>query len=250
MTPNTPVSTRVLGTILYFAGALIGLALLVFSVWGDIEASTFGVAQQSDERLASLRCPVFIAKDEVGVITASINNPTDRELNPIMRSRITEGYVTFSREADQKVTLAPGETAVLEWEFTSEDAAYERLVLARFFQLRHFTLPSRMGTCGILILPISGITGQSVWIASFAASLILTAISLRLLTPGDRTEYNRANEGGRRARTKIKSLVFLNSYILIATLVSLVGNWLLSGGLIIFAAVAVIGVLSYVLISN
>ena len=43
------------------------------------------------------------------------------------------------------------------------------------------------------------------------------------------------------------SLIYLGSYFLIGALLTLIGNWLLSGGLFLMAVISIIGVFSYLL---
>ena len=88
MDMNDKKILRTFGLVLYMLGAIIGFLLLTMSVWGDVEASTFSAALSSDEPLDTLNCPVFIAKDEVGVISAVIENGTDRDASPMVRSRV------------------------------------------------------------------------------------------------------------------------------------------------------------------
>ena len=76
--PNSAL--RFIGVILYITGILAGSALVALSAWGDIEASTFDAALQTDETLRSLECPVFIGKEENSVIAAEIDNTTERDV--------------------------------------------------------------------------------------------------------------------------------------------------------------------------
>lgn len=241
---------RAPGLILYLAGAVLAFTLLTLSVWGEVEASTFGAAQRSDERLRTLNCPVLITRDEIGVISAVFENPSEKDANPLVRSTITMGFVTLVDQQNQRVSIPAGGSQELTWEVTRENAAYNSLILARFYQLRNFGVPSRQEACGIVVLPISGLTGQQVFIGAFTASIVLMAVGLMLYTPKGVLTYDLQNARHQRLRAVIRSFIFLGAYFLVAVLVSLLGNWLLSIILMVFAIVSTIGVFAFALSSD
>jgi hypothetical protein len=242
--------TRTIGLFLYLTGVLLGFVLLALSVWGDIEASTFGVRIRSDERLSTLKCPVFITKDEVGMISAVIENPTDRDVTPLVRSTITFGFVTLVDEIDQKIEIPAGGSKEVAWKVSEANAAYRRLILTHIYQLSNYSVPSRQGSCGIVVLPFVGPTGQQVFNASFVISMVLVAVGIALYSPKNILRIDSMNGQKKRSRTVVRSYLFLGAYLLIATLLSLVGIWLLSIFLMLFAIVSVIAVFSYAVSSN
>ena len=238
---------RAAGYVIYILGAMTAFLLLTLSAWGDVEAGTFENPISPDERLATLRCPAFITEDETGVISARIINTTDREVTPVVQARWTQGYLSFIHEQREKLEIPAGESRSISFEITAKDAAYRRLILARVYQLQNFSLPSRSSSCGVVLLPISGPTGQQVFIAAFAASIVLMAAGLLLLRPNDKLARQRQDAIGKRVRTSFGSLIYLGSYFLIGALLTLIGNWLLSGGLFLMAVISIIGVFSYLL---
>lgn len=231
-------------------GAVIGFALLALSIWGDIEAGSFGVSIRSDERLTSMNCPVFITRDEIGTISAEIENTTDRDVNPLVRSTITFGYVTLVDEQDRRVEIPAGESEELVWEVSSSNAAYDSLILAHIYQLSNYSLPSRQESCGIVVLPFSTFTGQQVFIGSFLISLVLMAVGIAWYSPKGILRGDSKNGQKKHLRSTIRSLIFLGAYFLIATLISLVNIWLLSVLLMLFAVVSTIVVFTFALSSN
>jgi len=247
MQPQPSKSKQTAGYILYALGALIAFLLLTLSVWGDVEASSFEGLIHADRRLGTLRCPVLITEGETGLISARIVNTTDRDVAPNVQARWTQGYASIIQELRQKIEIPVGEARTFEFEISQDDAAYRRLILARVYQFSSFSLPSRSSSCGVVLLPLSGPTGQQIFIASFILSVILMAIGLLLLRPADRLAHQRQDASGKRIRTSFGSLVYLGAYFLAGTLLSLIGNWLLSIGLILLAAVSIIGVVSYLL---
>ncbi len=210
---------------IYLVGVVLALALLTLVIWPDIEASTFDSAIGADTALRSLHCPAFITKDEIGTISVRVDNPSDREANPTVRARITKGYITFVQEYREKVVVAPGGSEKVEWQVERKDAAYDRMILGRFYQLRNYSLPSRMSTCGIYVLPFSGPSGQQVLIGTYAASLVLMAVGLILMLPKDRKKlmYS-ANESSVRQRKRLKAFAYLGGLLLVGTLIALIGE--------------------------
>ena len=239
--PNSAL--RFVGVILYITGILAGSALVALSAWGDIEASTFDAALQTDETLRGLECPVFIGKEENGVIAAEIVNTTERDVSPVVRARITQGYVTLVREHRGNVDIPQGESARIEWDISAEDAAYRQLILARVYQFSNYSLPSRQSTCGVVVVPLPGLTGQQFYILLFVSSLVFSAIGLLFWIPNRREE---ADPGGR----KLRAYIYLATYLLAASLLNLLGNWLVSVGLVVLAFLSLIAVTSFALIEN
>jgi hypothetical protein len=245
MNSNIKKPTRTLGLILYLAGAVLGLVLLALLVWGDIEASTFGSAQSSDEKFKILNCPVFITKDEVGEISLVIDNPTDRDVTPLLRSTITFKFVTLVDEQEQRLSIPAGGSQTVTWQVTRENAAYGSVILARFYQLSNYSLPSREEFCGIVVLPFSGLTGQQAFIASFFLSLILVAVGIALYAPKGILRFDSQNLETKRLRTTIRAYIFLGAYFLVAVLLTLVVNPLIQILLMVFAVVSAVAVFSF-----
>jgi len=245
MQSQTNKSRRVAGYVIYLLGAAIAFILLTLSVWGDVETSAFEGLIGADERLSTLRCPVFITKGETGVISARIENTTDREVSPIVQARWTQGYATLLQEKRQQFDIPVGESRTFEFEISEEDAAYRSLILARVYQFGNVGLPSRTASCGVVLLPFSGPPGQQIFYGSFAASAVLMAAGLFLLRLPDRLARIRQDAGGKRIRTSFGGLIYLGAYLLIAILVSLLSDWLLNIGLMLLAVVSILAVFSY-----
>ena len=239
--PNSVL--RFVGVILYIAGILAGTALVALSAWGDIEASTFDAALQTDETLKTLECPVFIGKEESSVIAVEIVNTAERDVSPVVRARITQGFVTLVREHRGNVDIPQGESARVEWDISAEDAAYRQLILARIYQFSNYSLPSRQATCGVVVVPVPGLTGQQFYILLFVSALVLSAVGLLLWIPNRRKE---ADPGGR----KLRAYIYLAALLLVAALLILLGNWLVSVGLVVLAFVSLIAVTSFALIEK
>lgn len=242
MTKNS--FTRFVGIILYFIGALLGFFILSMSVWGDIEANTFDRAVGSQEKL-SLNCPVFITKGEKGIISATIDNPSDRDGNPNVRTRVTQGFVTLYSEYREFVPVPAQSSVRLEWEVTEENAAFNRLILARVYQYKNFQIPSRSNSCGIVLLPISGITGVQAFYGGLAVSALAIFFGLWLYRPTTEDLRERASMAFVRMERVFKAFVYMGALFIVAALLTLIGDWLFSVILMLLAVVSVIAVLSF-----
>ncbi len=234
--PNRILSS--FGTILYLIGVAIGLVLLFITVWGDIEASTFDAALHTDEGLSSLKCPVVITSAETGIISVTVENPLEKEIDPVVRARFTMGFVTLMMEDRVKLQIPPGEKETLTWKVTQEDAAYRRLILARVYQFANKSLQARQGACGIVVLPITGLTGQQLMMSAFAASLVAMAAGLWLW-------ISKREDESKYTITLTKGFIFLGTYLLLATLLALGNSFLLGTFLIVFAIISTIAVFSF-----
>ena len=238
-------NTRFIGLILYFIGASLGFFILSMSVWGDIEANTFDAALRGEEPLRSLSCPVFITKGETGSISAVFKNSSDREANPNVRMRITQGFVTLYTEYLDPVVIPAHGATQMEWKVTEDNAAFHRLILARVYQFANFGVPSRSYSCGIVLLPISGITGGQVFYGGLAVSVVVLFIGLSLYRPTTEDLRERASMTFVRKQRVYRAFVYMGAYFIGAALLTLVGDWLLSIVLMVMAVVSAIGVLSF-----
>ena len=250
METGSKLFRRIGGFLIYLTGIVLAIGLFVLIILPDIEASTFSAAVRADERLKSLHCPAFLTRDEIGTISITVDNPSDREVNPNIRARFTQGFVTLVQEYNEKVTVPAGRSRDVEWEVDREDAAYNQMILGRIYQMSNYSLPSRTATCGIYVLPISGPSGQQVLIGTFAASFTLMALGLYLQTPKDFLGSNQSKIRSKTQRKKLQAFAYLGVLLLVEILLALTGNWLLDAGLAVLAATSIIGVASYSLISR
>lgn len=216
---------RPLGGLLFVAGLLLGMALFGAVIWGDLEAALFSPGIQQDAALRSLRCPVLITRSETGTVSARLKNPLERSTERYVRAHISDGYVTLMREINTRVPLDPGERQRLEWTVTADDAAFGRLVLVKVVLRARYPLPSRQGTCGILVLDVPYLTGNQFFALGFAVSLLSMAAGCVL--------WFRAGEPLReRGRQVGRAMGVLAGIVLVGTIVALMGWWVI--GLIFF----------------
>ncbi|MFN2114321.1 MAG: hypothetical protein ACK2T6_01310 [Anaerolineae bacterium] len=165
------------GPALFFAGLALLAVLAFVSAWPDMEASVFdaGTSLAADEALRSMDCPVMIAADETSSVAASFANRSDRPESFLVRSRVTRGFITLVKEDTQQVHLEPGEERTLSWPIEADNAAYRRLVMARVLATRSAVHNAREGSCGVLVIGVTGISGQALFAVLLLAALALVA---------------------------------------------------------------------------
>jgi hypothetical protein len=126
----------------------------------------------------------------------------------------------------------------LEWEVFSSQAAFRRIILVRIYQFSSFSIPSRTASCGIVVVNFPNLTGSQILAGSLVGSLLLMAggIGLRTKAPGHRKSQQRKTTHG---------MIFLGAVIIIGIALSLLGSWLLSVLMVVFAVIVIIGIFSF-----
>ena len=166
---------RTLSLIIFSIGVLLGSTLVGITVWGDLEATLFNPGIQEEARLGQLHCPVILTTaQETGIISARIRNPLDHTTSFFARARISEGYLTLMREETTQLSLAPGESSRLAWQISAEDAAFNRIIFFRVTVRGGYPLPTRQGTCGVVLLDLPVLTGGQVYALGVILSLVCT----------------------------------------------------------------------------
>jgi hypothetical protein len=174
MSSNTN-TFRNLGYILFAIGIIMGLVLQGGALWADFEAGMFDVtlpANWADTELTTVSCPIVISSQEVGTVTASFTNDTEKDINLRIRVHVTDGLVTLLREENTTLPILTGATQQAEWVVFPEDAAWQHFILVRVFQFRAYKIPSRSASCGILLVDLFNLTGNQLLIFLGTISLL------------------------------------------------------------------------------
>ena len=168
---------RLFGTLIFSVGVLLGLVLTGGLILAGLESDVyFGPGYPSEAGLKTLNCPVMISSREVGVISVELVNTTDKSIEPMILLEISSpGFFNTHRE---KYTVASGASREIQWQVSSQNAVFGRLILARAYQFPAYKTPSRSGSCGILLIDLFGLTGTQTLFLSF--SLVLTCIAVGL----------------------------------------------------------------------
>jgi hypothetical protein len=229
---------RTLGVLIFAAGVVLGMALFGSAVWGDFEATLFDTSMRGNAPLKTLRCPVMITSAGPGTVTATFTNPLEKPIDYYIRAHITQGYVTLMREEITNLALDPGETQAVQWTVTPDDAAYGRLILLRVRLAAKYPLPSRHGSCGILVVDLPYFSGNLIFAFALAASLLSMASGAGLWVVA-----NRPLSGPGLDVTR--AMGALAGSVLAGTIVALLGWWLPGGLILVFTVLLIGAVIGY-----
>ena len=176
---------RTLGIILFIAGILAGMVMFVFMNWANFEAYFyFGYVAPANKPLTTLRCPLLMTISDTGEVTIRLTNDTSLDLAPLIRTEISSFDVTRLEKVNY--SLAAGETRKLSWAVTSKDMVFGHLVMARVFVFSAYTMPSRSGTCGTVMVNLPGLSGMPLFILALVFILVCMAAGWILWLGGSR----------------------------------------------------------------
>jgi hypothetical protein len=241
MEKNTRLTWVITGTLLYTIGAVLGLWLLVVSTWGDLEAMLFDTALSAKKPLRSLNCPILITTSDIGVISASFENATDFERTVLVQARTTMGHIYLIQEQRDEIQIKSGESYYMEWEVFPVQATSHRVILTRIYQYQSFSIPSRTGSCGIMVVDIPQMTGKQVLTGSLTGSFLLMAAGV--LLRGVRNK-NRAEKHFKR-RKVTNGMLFLGASIFIGILISVMLSPLLGVVMVALCVLTIISIFSF-----
>ena len=163
-----------LGGLLILAGVVLALTLSASITWGESEAVLY--TSLNADRNLKLKCPLMLAPNETGTITAKIKNLLNEEITPTVSAQIS--HAGIPNTTDQVVALKPNDSKTLAWSVDSSDVIYKYLILVNILQLHYRDNPSMLGSCGILIFSLFGLSG----LASFSLVMIVSLTAMLLGT--------------------------------------------------------------------
>ncbi len=224
----------------FFLGVAWLAALSFAAAWPDMEAGVFdaGTSSSADGRIKSLRCPIMITADETARVTARFTNSADQPESFLVRSRISEGFVTMVREDTEQVTIEPGADVEFSWPISAADAVFGRMVLVRVLATRSALSPARESACGTLVLGIPGASISGRWL--FIPSVL---IGLTLVGAGGGAWLARKRPLLGRERSTARRVGLLSLIILGSLAYGIAGLWLPSHLLLLMAALFVVLIL-------
>ncbi|MEO7841910.1 MAG: hypothetical protein ABIU06_21410, partial [Anaerolineales bacterium] len=157
-----------LGALLFLAGVLAGLSLSAVVVWGESEARIY--TSYNGERRLKVQCPLMLSPVESAMVSADIINPTNEEIKPVVSVEVS--HTKIPRKVSETLLLAPGGSETVQWTVDPSDVIFERLILVNIHQSQYRDNPSRLGSCGIFIFSLLGLTGAQTFVLVFAVSLV------------------------------------------------------------------------------
>ncbi len=221
------------GRILLLIGCGIGLLLAAVLLWADIEALLYGFGQYGKQSTRTMQCPHFLTADETGRIRVRLKNTASQTIRPTVKLQASARELF--RTHTVSLTLAPGESQVVEWEVDRRDVVWRHLIFVKMYTFASYPMPDVEQTCGILVIDFPWLRGQHIYWLALALFVGLTASGAWMLLaqrslPAPLTNHRR-------------SLLFLAASVAAAVVAATLGWWL-PGIFLIAAAMLTIGVLS------
>ena len=222
--------------VLYIIGALLSFALAIIAAWTDLEAAFYGFSRRASTTLSGLSCPVLLNRNEIGIVSVSIRNTTERKLSPSVRAEFSSRLTPISTL--ESVQIEPGESKTLEWTVGPENIDLSRFIFSKVLVFASYPMPDREASCGTLIvnLPIPG----SVLLFS------MTALGLGGMA-GGLFALNRSHPLSDRLERILRPLTFLAIMITLALVVGLAGWWVQAVLVLAVTLISIIIVMNYAL---
>jgi hypothetical protein len=216
----------------FYVGVVAGLALAAAAAWGDFEGLSYFATGAGYRPFDGLRCPVFMASTETGIVTGRFDNPGNQTIEPYYEVEISGRAA--SRQLEGQIAVPAHGRRELAWATDVRDTDLDQFVFVKLDVLPVAGFPTREATCGILITDVAGMSGG--WIMSFAVvvSSLFMVVGLILpasgLSQDQAMRYDLAATSNTRRSTQVLGLATE-----LAILPALGGLWLLAVVLIVIS---------------
>jgi hypothetical protein len=226
----------ILPILLLAIGVLIGLTTAILATWPDFEASSYEFARNTNTPLNGLICPIILNTNEMGTVSLTVSNPTDKLLTPSVKTQIStsDDPISFL----ESLRLPAGQAKKLEWSIGPENIDLHYFIFVKALVYASYPIPNREATCGTFImdLPMSG------------AAFLILMVTLSLTGIGSGLYMlNRVNQRPERTEMNLHPMYFLASLIVLALIVSFIGWWIQSIVVIVMAILTAVVLLNLIL---
>ncbi len=167
------------GQLCLLVGCLAGLILSGLLLWADVEALFYGFVHYGKQATNIMRCPHFLTPQETGYVRIRFRNTTSRTVHPSVKLQASSTQLFRSQTVS--LTLAPGESRVVEWEVGSEDIVWQRFIFVKMYTFASYPMRDVEQTCGILVINLPWLRGQHLYLLAAGLFLVLTVGGLCLL---------------------------------------------------------------------
>src|SRR5688572_29086256 len=137
---------RILSGTVFFLGVIIGFALAVITIWNRLEAVRYFFTGATHERFNGLRCPVMIATNEKGIVTAVFNNAKDQEDNFFYRAEISGDIST--RQVEGQTAVPPHQRKSIQLTVDANDVDLLYFIFVKMTILPNALHRSQEAVCG------------------------------------------------------------------------------------------------------
>lgn len=226
----------ILPILLFVMGVIIGLTLAILATWPDFEASSYEFARNTNTPLNGLMCPIILNTNEMGTVSLTVSNTTDKLLTPSVKTQIStsDDPISFL----ESLRLPAGQAKKMEWSIGPENIDLHYFIFVKALVYASYPIPNREATCGTFImdLPMSG------------AAFLILMVTLSLTGIGSGLYMlNRINQRPERAEMNLRPMYFLAVLILLALSLSFMGWWIQSIVVIVIAILTAVVLLNLTL---
>ena len=226
----------ILPILLFVMGVIIGLTLAILATWPDFEASSYEFARNTNTPLNGLMCPIILNANEMGTVSLTVSNTTDKLLTPSVKTQIStsDDPISFL----ESLRLPAGQAKKLEWSIGPENIDLHYFIFVKALVYASYPIPNREATCGTFIIDLP-IGGTAFLILMVTLSLVGMGSGLYIL--------NRINQRSERTEMNLRPMYFLAVLILLALSVSFMGWWIQSIVVIVIAILTAVVLLNLTL---
>lgn len=226
MTSKKSQINKILGIIFFIIGLGMGMFLWTGSVWADIEGYMFQPATYAEPSEYYLRCPNLITTSDFGIISIGIENTADKEARKVVRGNKTLGYLIYIATDETILELQPGESEVVHWYIYPEDAAWNRFVLFRTNIISSVGTNLTTASCGVMVIDVPFLNSNQFLMFLLIGGMIFIALGIFLV-------YRSSKLSAKNDFYSEKLMIALTTVLIIGLLLSLFGEWLIGGLLLV-----------------
>lgn len=179
MQPSSTVS-KIIGVVLFSVGIILSLLLTGLMVWADVEAVSYGFPRLGNEPMNGLACPPLMNPSEDAAFSVTLKNTTEQALRPRVEVFRSEPSLGRWNENTVPFAMEPGERETNSWDIGSENIVLGSFVLVKAYTFASYPQPDVENTCGIYVVDVFGLPGNTLFWLWLALSLGLLAVGLWL----------------------------------------------------------------------
>lgn len=233
---------RILSVVIFIIGVVVGLFVFGVAVWADFEATMFD-SLINEKGTVRISCPVVINDSETGEVNLTISNRTDEPIKNRIWTKITEGAISLIDESRERYDVAPGEDIELSWTVYPDGAVYNgRLILVKIRTDPTYPLINRQGSCGILVISETNLSGNQFLITVVSISIIFMATGIII--------WWLVNKPIRGKNYRVyRAMLALGIIVILGLLFGLLGYWSIGAILLILTILVIGAMIAYFLMT-
>ena len=211
-----------IGLGIFGLGAVIAVAIIAVIVWANLEVFGFYHGYGTESQIRSLNCPIFMTENEQVRFSARFYNPLDYEINPTIKTIISQGSVIFVDDEMETISIPPKETIKKSWVLDSSETVYGQFVFSRVVLLNSYPLDDAEGACGVFVVNTDLLSGQNFLYLSIGLIVVLMLSGVLL--------WKRFNDRGYKASRNTRiALWMISATVVVGLGAGIFHFWIISG---------------------